>query len=391
MRLSVETFKDIRVSLPNITGPAYLGYPSELHPMKQFNPSIIDAPDGLCHKCRYVASIRVDPLHQCSKQSPLFTYMKRSHANAWFKGTAIALLDEHFDTISWSWFLNAPHNQIHTFNSHSRWAVNMGSKNDYNPPWSKGHYDLRLFKIKDDVFATYNCKACKFSVSQINFEVKEDDDRNVVSLQIWSRKRHVFFDNWVQGRNQALFSIGSHLFVQYWYGRSADFGFVNFAHMRLLCGKRTVRNSNICGLIHDRTWTVKRISSISTHPQRLPVDEVALRDAKYFETASVCILSFDRFGRVTFLGIAHTHAKSDDRFMFGSKYQYYFYSVSKLFPYKIVSRSEPFFINDKDTLTYVTSLLIHGDYVMIAVGINDCDAKILRIPTDYVKSMLLKI
>ena len=36
-----------------------------------FNPSIVPAPRGLCQRCAYVASLRVDSLHQCNNLTPL--------------------------------------------------------------------------------------------------------------------------------------------------------------------------------------------------------------------------------------------------------------------------------------------------------------------------------
>ena len=174
-------------------------------------------------------------MHQCDQQSPLFTYKKHSHANAWFKGTALLLLDNNMSVVAWTWFLNSPYHQIHTFKSSSRWAVNIGVKNNYLPPWSKGHYDLRLFRLDSHIFATYNCRSCKFSISQVHMEIGESSRGDVHSFQAWSVKRHVFYDDYLQGRNQALFNVNNRLYLQYRYGLTCDFKFVNYAHMRVMC------------------------------------------------------------------------------------------------------------------------------------------------------------
>lgn len=164
---------DINISIPTIQGPPKLGYPSHAHTMKILNPSVIISPDKICTKCRYIVSARIDPLHQCDDKSPLFTYRKKTQANAWFKSTAIILYDKHFNVLKWTWILNDPQYQIKLRPSRSRWNVPVGVSNNYNPPWSKGIYDARLFVLKNNVYVTYNCKGCDFSISQLHLDIKE--------------------------------------------------------------------------------------------------------------------------------------------------------------------------------------------------------------------------
>ena len=102
----------IDLNLGNMSGPASLGIPAHDREMGIFNPALVPAPKRLCPRCAYVVALRVDPLHQCHENSPLLktdpnmpTY---TAANAWFKGTAIAVLDAQLKVLGWTWLLNAP-------------------------------------------------------------------------------------------------------------------------------------------------------------------------------------------------------------------------------------------------------------------------------------------
>jgi hypothetical protein len=76
----------------------------------QFNPSsLAEAPDGLCGRCKYVVAIRVDPLHQCDSSS--FYQSLEAEPIDW-RGTAIAILDEHLRLVSWTWLLLRPSEQL---------------------------------------------------------------------------------------------------------------------------------------------------------------------------------------------------------------------------------------------------------------------------------------
>ena len=55
----------ISIELGNISGPLTLGAPAQVNSFGSFNPSRIAAPAGLCPRCVYIASLRVEALHQC--------------------------------------------------------------------------------------------------------------------------------------------------------------------------------------------------------------------------------------------------------------------------------------------------------------------------------------
>ena len=95
-------------------GPPSLGPPAKAHEMGMFNPSLARAPKGLCPRCAYLVSIRLDPLHQCDASSPLFVrqpYGKAIATGAWFKGTAIGVADSSLNLLAWTWFLARPEDQ----------------------------------------------------------------------------------------------------------------------------------------------------------------------------------------------------------------------------------------------------------------------------------------
>ena len=61
------------------------------------------------------------------------------------------------------------------------------------------------------VFATYNCKACTFSVALLEMSAGSTPDGGLADFRVWSARRFRAFPAWAQGRNQALFALPSHL------------------------------------------------------------------------------------------------------------------------------------------------------------------------------------
>lgn len=141
-----------------IRGPPSLGPPADAREMGIFNPAIVPAPRGLCPRCAHVATLRVDPLHQCDDRSPLLSNSKEKKtyaANAWFKGTAIAVLDAQMRVLGWTWFVNAPGFQIKPAQpAPSRWFAPVGAADSFEPPWTKAVYDVRLANLDDQLFVT---------------------------------------------------------------------------------------------------------------------------------------------------------------------------------------------------------------------------------------------
>ena len=288
--LRPEALAPLRVKLGHIEGPDTMGVPGQAgHYMGQFNPSIVPAPDGLCPRCAYLVSLRIDPLHQCSRRSPLFTpprgIPKRSPATAWFRNTALALLDAKFEVITWTWLLAAPHAQINPRWAYKNWTIDFGGSDGFRPPWTGQIYDVRLFNLHGRIFATNACAKCNFALMLITITGDVTADGGLVHLRAWRQtaQRYISWQSWAQGRNQAIFAAtpardpqtvwqargaGTNLtcggmaacatvYIQPWLGLVASFGTPAFESTRYLCMSRRVErpdgdktqagDKNVCG------------------------------------------------------------------------------------------------------------------------------------------------
>lgn len=219
-----------------------------------FNPSLVQAPPSLCSRCAYVVALRVDPLHQCHVESPLLKpdvgMPKNTAANAWFKGTAIAVLDRNLHVIRWTWLLNAPQHQVTNAREASRWFVPVGVSDRFLPPWAKSVFDVRLANVAGRLFVSYVCRRCAFSVAQLQLTGKQTADGGLTGMRAWQSRRYTSSAPWAQGRNQALFvaprSPGGRdeLMVQPWLNLVASFGSPVFSTKAAHCRKGS---SRLCG------------------------------------------------------------------------------------------------------------------------------------------------
>ena len=236
------------LDLGPISGPPNLGPPARAREMGIFNPSLAPAPAGLCPRCAYVAALRVDPLHQCHDASPLLkpdadTPKGATAANAWFKGTAIAILDSKLQPLGWTWLINAPQHQVSSNLNPSRWFVPVGSADRFLPPWAKAVYDVRVVAMGDQLFVSYVCRRCDFSIAQLQLTAVPAADGGLRELRAWQSGRYSSGERWAQGRNQALFVAAprpgtrEELMVQPWLSIVGSFGAPKFHIERLACGK----------------------------------------------------------------------------------------------------------------------------------------------------------
>lgn len=200
--------------------------------MNSYNPSIAMAPEGLCPRCKYAVALRVEPLHQCDKKSPLYDVHREGvPATAYFRGTALAILDPMLQVLGHTWMITAPKHHIDDNEVGSRWTVPFNVSDNFAPPWGVRLLDVRLFNYGGRLFATYACKRC---VGAILIHVYGDatSDGGVNHLRAFRQTDHSFSgsDKWAAGRNQAFFSAsrtaGGHqeLFVQPWLGLVGSFG-----------------------------------------------------------------------------------------------------------------------------------------------------------------------
>mmetsp|Transcript_50193 Transcript_50193/g.167729 ORF Transcript_50193/g.167729 Transcript_50193/m.167729 type:complete len:517 (+) Transcript_50193:41-1591(+) len=258
IRLPLE---ELSLPLRPIGGPASMQqrppYPAKPRVFSVFNPAITEAPRGLCPRCTYVVALRVDAMHQCNASSPLLRRnMPQSAPGAWFKGTALAVLDADRRLLGWTWLLPRPENQVSLAameGNGSRWFVPPGVSDGYLPPWVKPSYDTRLLNIDGRLFATTTCMACHFMVALVQVTATVTSDGGVVELRAWASKRWPSKDVWAQGRNQAIFAApdsdsGSTtptpsppsppptaaVMVQPWLGLVASFGSPRFRERHLV-------------------------------------------------------------------------------------------------------------------------------------------------------------
>ena len=246
--VKLSALRTLSLNLGKLSGPPRLGQPAWPRHMRAFNPSIAPAPDGLCLRCAYVVALRVDALHQCDRTSPLLHREKgmplHTATGAFFKGTALAVLDASLsEVLGWTWFIGRPVEQLapakdgvplppnassSEIKTANRWQVPLGAADGFAPPWSKPLYDARLFSLPvaagdgcppavlgrpacgTRLLITYNCKACHFSVSHLQLTAEPTANGGLHSLRAWAEHRLVPAKQqakWLQGRNQALFSV----------------------------------------------------------------------------------------------------------------------------------------------------------------------------------------
>lgn len=226
-------------------------------PMGTFNPSIAPAPPSLCRRCAFVATLRVDALHQCNASSPLYYTVGNREpglrgqvgVGAWFKGTALVVLDASYTTLGWTWLLVSPEKQISRAdpNATSRWHVPLGAAGRFGPPWAAPVYDARIFNFEGTLFSSQVCKACDFSVTQLRLAADPTADGGVANLQAWATRRFVVREGWAAGRNQALFAArpaaGSPtaLMLQPWLGLVGSLGRPRYKVETVNCTEKNFR------------------------------------------------------------------------------------------------------------------------------------------------------
>ena len=193
-------------------------------PLRAFNPSIVAAPQGLCDRCAFVASVRAEVMHQCNRSSPLYQQNLKLGSDIWYKNTALAVLDSALRPLGWTWLLTRPAKQIATWEPYDRMRVGVGVHDDFDPPWSSQAYDLRLLNHHGALLATYVCESCDFGVSLVQL-VATPAAGGSLQLRAWVSERVIYTDQWAHGRNQVLFSGPSNrLLVQPWLGMVAHGG-----------------------------------------------------------------------------------------------------------------------------------------------------------------------
>ncbi len=458
-----------------ISGPPSLGLPARAREMGVFNPGLVRAPANLCPRCKYVVSLRVDPLHQCHEKSPLLHkeqgMPRRSAANAYFKGTAIAVLDSELRTLGWTWFINAPQHQVKPEGANpSRWFVSAGAADAFEPPWGKAVYDVRLVNIAEHLFATFVCRSCPFSVAQLQLAADATPDGGLRNLRAWQSRRFTTSVTWAQGRNQALFTASraggpAELMVQPWLGLVASLGAPEFGTESVSCGApaafdgdatgekplkragfRTCGATPLGSRLHLDVITnahakggFGRLELISNTSRR-EIQRSAVGGARLSTTSNLLRVARIVGGRRCdfYVGVGHLHrgegslnrVYSGDRgarrrttppkrpprggeeaagagvFMWGHHYTHFFYALEPKAPFRTIATSGEFCIqsvqdaSDCESIQFVSSISWEaagdgpqagGGAILLAYGVNDCEAKVARLPVERLVDLLLPL
>ena len=142
-------------------------------PARAFNPSIALAPHGLCPRCKYAMTLRVDTLHQCDSESSPYNGGPARLANGnWFQGTVVGILDAELRLLGWTWLLNAPAYQIASADQNASTArragcLLAGASDGFRMSWAKQTFDARLLHWKVSVSVSMN----------VNWKVSAADER----------------------------------------------------------------------------------------------------------------------------------------------------------------------------------------------------------------------
>lgn len=480
--LATASITPISIDFGNISGPLALGAPAQIRSFGSFNPSLVAAPAGLCPRCAYVASLRVEALHQCDFSSPLFRRIpgmpgRRSVAsNAFYRGTAIAVLDEDLRVLGYTWLITS-HNQVHDQRAARRWTVATGAADAFPPSWGHAVFDVRLINVDGRIFATYVCHGCNFGLLLLHITAEATADGGLRSLRAWRSQRFVSNVEWARGRNQAVFSARrsptspTEIFVQPWLSLVASFGAPRFFPLNVSCHKHPVRSEalgswakannyvrrGIYTCMHNARGALVQIDQVDSEADTeltFTKELTKERDTKTvargvgppsfgsklellanltsdvsrmqmqagphrISTTAHLVHLHDAEGKGLLLGVAHIRREVGDcilklckpfasrrawelagapAFRWGHHYTHFFYALTPHAPFPIVRTSREFCLgsaqdpDDCESVQFITGLTLRGDSTLLmAYGINDCEAKVAELPVKRVLDMLLPL
>ena len=225
---------------------------------RSYNPAIARAPRGLCPRCAFVATLRVDSLHQCGSGTNTTMangsaehWVKRNVARTNFRTTALLVLDAQLRILAWTWYLACPEVQVAAVDSQwvsGGWACPLGAGGSFQPPWAKGVFDARLLRVAGRLLITSSCRGCEGGIKWSQLQLTGDvaADGGLTNLRAWAVRTFVSERRrdkrrWAAGRNQALFAIertGSfEMLAQPWLGMVATFGTLEWVQMSVHCAR----------------------------------------------------------------------------------------------------------------------------------------------------------
>ena len=275
---------ELRLDVGELRFPAGRG--NGTLPTRAYNPSIAHAPRGLCPRCAFVATMRIDSMDQCSAAtssaeasiSPR-ARVRQLEKRQNFRETALAVLDTQLRVLDWTWYLACPEVQVSAADSQwvtDGWTVPQGVAGPFRPPWTKGVYDARLLAVGGRLLITSACRGCDGGIkwSQLQLTGDATADGGLRGLRAWaartfiSDRRHGA-KRWATGRNQVLFAVeragggGFEMLAQPWLGMVASFGSLQWVKASLRCARSPIRptypnllklHGAYCSLFQGRWW-----------------------------------------------------------------------------------------------------------------------------------------
>lgn len=372
-----------------------------------YNPSIARAPDHLhsCARCEYIAAVRADSLHQCTRAGAV---------SGGFLGTAIVALDAELSVVAWAWlYTSCNPRPIYP------------TRDEVPPPWRCAQRDVRLLNVGGRLLATYHgslrAASETFVVEHVQLHARARADGSVV-LRAWAMQEDTAaatMATWLAGRNQALFASISvtssrkrgdivlmtqpwiHLVARlgqpawYWGQRASAFDrrrrhwyeklqqvpcappattrFCSFMHRPRLVHNDTTLEVRLGQRTHldpllSTTVHLLRIARDSHHPHANAVGEAGRATAPRSCEA--------------FLGIGHLHRRPsndgpawrravrdgcaprpNNTFRFGSQYTHFFYTIQPSPPHRLLATSGEFCLaagpgaDDCESVQFVSGLV----------------------------------
>ena len=86
--------------------------------------------------------------------------------------------------------------------------------------------------------------------------------------------------------------------------------------------------------------------------------------------------------------------RTDAAFTFGYDYTHFLYALSPVPPHRLLGSSAEFCLasaqdpHDCESVQFVSGLVVSGDTLLVAYGVNDCESKIGRLPIARAWEML---
>ena len=419
---------------PSIAGVTRLSaVPREgVQELRTYNPSIARAPRGLCSRCAFVGVVRVDSLHQCNSSSPwrsLETGLSRKAY--WFHHTAVVVLSERLRLLGWTWLINSPVMQVVPR------GVPVGASDGFDPPTAKSVWDARVVNVGEQLLVSYACAACSFSLSNLVLTGSARSNGGLSQLRAWAVRWRAYPEAWAQGRSQALFvapspdaGSPSRLMFQPWLGVLGTFGPLVVERPRTLaCPQAGV---SMCGhgvgpvpLAAVRPGALRLTRNTSG-----ALSALGLRGFTLSTTAHPVRLERSG-GCAIFLGVGHLHRSATrwtyqrgrrrgsrrlpgntaregaeglsepplptQPFHFGYHYTHFWYALDAAAPHDLVATSGEWCIGaaqdaeDCESVQFVSGLSVteprragRGPAVVLAYGVNDCEARLGTLPQEGV-------